>query len=183
MKIFKFSIPFFMLLLLIVGACAAYNNIGDGNSPDVIIDPTTGNQYTKLHSSPIIPADDSKKLGDADTCRPSLIETIATEFDTDLSEYQYISFDDLWSGNFDESLSPLQSIVGGLFVKAKTGDKLPLGVFYDNNIAYTLTEYADGSKALIKYEWGQEYITTTIDDPIAPESSLNNFSVVDITKH
>ena len=171
-----------MLLLLIVGACAAYHNIGDGNSPDVIVDPTTGNRYTKLHDSPIITPDDSEKLGNAPTCRTDIIETAAAEFDTDLSSFAYISNSDLWVGNFEESLTPLQSIVGGLFVKAKTGDKLPLGVFYDDDTAYTLTEYADGTKALIKYYWGTES-KASVDDPIAPESSLNNFSVVEIIKH
>ena len=84
--------------------------------------------------------------------RDELLTIADNTFNQPLSEYDYISFDDLWSDNFDAELQPLKSIVCDIFADAKEGDKVPLGVFYKGSTAFTITEYADGSKALTQYD-------------------------------
>lgn len=69
-------------------------------------------------------------------------------FSRDLSEYQYVCFDDLWVESVSSELEPLQDILIDLYIDAEVGERLPLGFLYQGTSAYTVVEQPDGSLTL-----------------------------------
>lgn len=81
----------------------------------------------------------------------NMISVINQVFSRDLSEYQYICFDDLWVESVSSALEPMQDILIDLYINAEVGERLPLGFLYQGTSAYTVVEQPDGSLTLTHF--------------------------------
>lgn len=120
---------------------------------------------------------EQKSFGTDPSCRKSIEDVVSSEYDFDLTDFNYIGFDDLWNADIDDSLKPLQSIIRDIFVEAETGDFIPFGVFYKGDTAYTVTKFADGTENFTKYYTGES-------DMLALNSESNSdYTIVDVITH
>lgn len=79
---------------------------------------------------------------------------IQTMFGYDLSDYQYISFREMWDA---ESLPSDQEKIKEIlmdrhYIGIKVGEFIPMGFLYKDNLAYTVVEQPDGSVVLSEYK-------------------------------
>lgn len=116
---------------------------------------------------------------------------ILEKFDVDLSEFSYVSFMALCEDNLPLEQKPLQSILMDIMATVQEGDKIPLGVLYQDGYAYTLQGKADGTWQLIKYCIDSNILNTASENscnvtshfaalPDNFEIFLNDYSIVDV---
>ena len=81
----------------------------------------------------------------------NMISVIDQVFSYDLSDYQYVCFDDLWVESVSSELEPIQDILIDLYISAEAGERLPLGFLYQGTSVYTFVEQPDGSLTLTHF--------------------------------
>ncbi len=78
---------------------------------------------------------------------------IQTMFGHDLSDYQYISFSELWeTEDLSGDLEKIKEILMDRYIGIKVGEFIPMGFLYKDSTAYTVVEQSDGSVVLSEYK-------------------------------
>lgn len=84
--------------------------------------------------------------------RNNMISVMQSAFGIDLTEYQFVSFGDLWDNAAETTYPALRAIAIDRYVEVEQGQRLPLGFLYQGTTAYTVVEQPNGSLEMIKYE-------------------------------
>ena len=82
----------------------------------------------------------------------NMISVMQNAFGIDLTEYQFVSFGDLWDNAAETTYPALRAIAIDRYVEVEQGQRLPLGFLYQGTTAYTVVEQPNGSLEMIKYE-------------------------------
>lgn len=82
----------------------------------------------------------------------NMISVMQNAFGIDLTEYQFVSFGDLWDNAAETTYPALRAIAIDRYVEVEQGQRLPLGFLYQGTAAYTVVEQPNGSLEMIKYE-------------------------------
>lgn len=78
---------------------------------------------------------------------------IQTMFGYDLSDYQYISFSEMWDAeSLPSDQEKIKEILMDCYTGIGAGEFIPMGFLYKDNLAYTVVEQPDGSVILSEYE-------------------------------
>lgn len=131
------SVPLVML------ASAAYGSAKDMAATHRYMDDSTKRVYTggKVDAKPINIEESANAEMDRkwDAIRRYLESYATTEFAIDFGAMQFVPFRELWTNNFNnEEYKPLQSIVSDIITPCEVGSSIPYGVYYKDDIAYTL---------------------------------------------
>lgn len=134
------------------------------------------------------------QLGNKPEHEDKMRNRILDSFDVNLTEYEYVSFAELWRTEQEDlslELRPLKSILMDAFAAAQAGDHLPSGILYKGSDAYTVQEKADGTLQLIRYcvdtnsTLARSNVNADLlnDEALFPNGYsifLNDYSIVDV---
>lgn len=158
----KMAMLLLCLSLCTVTAFAAYGSVmcdlqnESSTIDDSVSQDTSATQFVSLggrttYSDKTEPSAEAKMtLGE--NKGNNMISVMQNAFGIDLTEYQFVSFGDLWDNAAETTYPALRAIAIDRYVEVEQGQRLPLGFLYQGTTAYTVVEQPNGSLEMIKYE-------------------------------
>ena len=131
-----------------------------------------------------IPESKSAAYALGDGLGNNMVSVIQQVFSYDLSKFQYVCFEDVWTGNISDKQEPLLDILVDRFDAVKPGERLPLGFLYQDNLAFTVVEQPDGSLELTRYSLTSPsaIVKNSLDDGIGHQDSPL-YSILETENH